>query len=230
MKKIYTPIDMNRNEIRLLCLENRDTPPTPAVSGLAYFDTITETPMVYSNGAWVSMSGNKPGNVSETDFFLANSIGDKVIFEIGPSDGTGVVTVKTVSGTYDVTLVKNNLNADAVPDSYVNAGSDQGYSAGSVWVYGSRIFIAANGEGLFWREITGVKSWSGDYYDQDFSGSDLIIPHDLGSFQPIVQVYKRNVDLSYSQAIPGEILIIDENTIQISMNPVVPIRVTIVAR
>ncbi len=75
--EIFTPIDLNQNEIEGLVLDNLVTAPVTPVPGQAYFDTLLGYARIWNGTSWTGLSG----------------LGSKFVADVG--NGLGSVFVVT---------------------------------------------------------------------------------------------------------------------------------------
>lgn len=227
MKRFYTDLDINKRQLINPRVENRASAPSIPSVGQVYFDTTLKIARVYTGTEWISLNGDKPGDVHSDGFRIVRDANvSSVTFDLSKL-GNLRNTVIEIANTDKIVLRKDNLTTPLDPS--VNDDSSQGYSVGSHWANTAtyRHFICASATvgNAYWLEITNYNK----SYKLDFaSTSTLNITHNLNTKAIIYSLYKDNGDGTFSEFIPNTFKVLNLNQIQATFTPATAGKIAIV--
>lgn len=162
-KSILTNINMNRNEVQNVVIQNLAVPPSDPKEGQMYFDTVSKKIKTWNGTIWVDGGAEVPARIVGT-------VGATGTVTALPSSAVSVGDTYVVvsKGTYDSKAAKIGdmfiANSTTPTWLYVPSGDD-----GNVYKYSCENPVLT-GSG-------GVCEWD--------------VAHNLGNQYPIVQIYDK---------------------------------------
>ena len=227
MKRFYVDLDINKQELINPRLSNLAAPPSLPGVGQVYFDTTLGILRVYTGTEWISLNGDKPGDIhSDAMRIVQDSNTSSVTFDLSNLSNGRDVTFQ-IADTNVIVLRKDNLSTPLDPT--VNDDSTQGYTVGSHWANTAtyRHYICADpaaGNAL-WIEITNYNK----SYKQDFgSTATLNVTHNLNTMDLVYKIYKDNGDTTFNEFIPDSFKILNANQVQATFIPATAGKISIV--
>lgn len=92
-KKFLINIDLNKNELQNAVLQPLASAPSTPVEGQVYYNTVSDTPYIYANGAWLDMGVQ--GGAGATDLGATLSASNVIVTSSTGADAT----IPAVDGT-----------------------------------------------------------------------------------------------------------------------------------
>ena len=227
MKKFYVDIDVNKRELYNARPVNLASAPSLPGSGQFYFDTTLGVIRGYTGSKWVSLNGDKPGNIDATGMAIYESANNSnITFDLSNL----TVDREVVLEIADTDIIRFTKDVwDSTLDPSVADDSDSGYSAGSHWLntISKRLYICTDASvgAAIWSETT---NYSKSYKNTFTTTSTLNLTHNLGTMDLVYKIYKDNGDGTYSEFIPDTFKILNVNQIQVTFSPATAGKIAIV--
>lgn len=132
--KFLVPIDLNKNELQNVRLQNLAAAPTSPVTGQTYYNTISNKTFYWNSGQWVDMSGGdsdtkqvKVSSNDTTENYLENKIvGTTNNINVTTQNNGSNETLKIDIGTdvADAVTKKHDHSNKALLDTYDQTNAD----------------------------------------------------------------------------------------------------------
>ena len=144
MKTFYVDVDINKRQLHNLRPVNLASAPALPAAGQVYFDTTLLIMRMYTGTQWVSLSGNKPGDVNYDGMAIYDSsMNGRVTFDLSNLSTDRTVSME-MADTDVIRFTKDVWDSPIDPASADDISL--GFTAGSHWLntVSKRLFIASS--------------------------------------------------------------------------------------